>query len=75
MYVVITTKGRLMDEYFLGGTMLFQGISAREIRELVKCLEGTEKRYDRGETVCHSGAVIPAMSILKETIFGVIKQF
>lgn len=53
-----------MDYLFLSKTILFQGISPEELPELLHCLKGETRSYERGNIVYHRGDMVNAMGIV-----------
>ncbi|MGN1230511.1 MAG: cyclic nucleotide-binding domain-containing protein, partial [Anaerotignum sp.] len=53
-----------MDYLFLSKTILFQGISPEELPELLHCLKGETRSYQRGNIVYHRGDMVNAVGIV-----------
>ena len=53
-----------MDYYFLSKTVLFRGISAEEIREMLSCLRAEGKTYRRGETILQAGDTVTSVGLV-----------
>jgi len=53
-----------MDYLFLSKTLLFRGISSREIERMMGCLQGVTRKYAKGETVHHAGEHISTMGLI-----------
>ena len=47
-----------MNYKFLANTLLFRGVTPEEIERMIGCLEGHVKKYNKGETIYHSGEYI-----------------
>lgn len=46
-----------MNYQFLAKTLLFQGITPEEIKDMMGCLEGQKKIFDKGEVIYHVGEI------------------
>ena len=53
-----------MDYHFLSKTVLFRGISAAEIQEMLSCLRADRKTYRRGETILQAGNTVTAIGLV-----------
>ena len=53
-----------MNFDFLSDTMLFRGISAEEIQEMIGCLGAEQKSYSKGETIYRAGECIQSMGLV-----------
>lgn len=53
-----------MDYLFLSKTILFRGISPDEIKNMMGCLRGFTKRYEKGSIIHHVGEAIPTMGLI-----------
>ena len=53
-----------MDLQFLTNTPLFQGIGPEELSEMLTCLQGEARRYERGAQICRAGEPIHSMGLL-----------
>lgn len=53
-----------MDYGFLSKTLLFRGISPKEIEDMLPCLKAVTKSYSKGETIYHAGDTITAIGMV-----------
>ena len=53
-----------MDYQFLTKTTLFRGITPEEARKMMHCLDGEERSFSRGETVCRAGDAVAQMGLV-----------
>ena len=53
-----------MDYLFLSKTILFRGISPKEIQTMMGCLRGAIKTYPRGSLIHHAGETIHTMGLV-----------
>ena len=53
-----------MDFNFLSKTLLFRGITAEEIENMMGCLDGRCKHYGKGEMIYRAGDVIQSLGMV-----------
>ena len=53
-----------IDYSFLSHTMLFQGISEDEVKEMLSCLSAKIQTFQKNETIYHVGACVSALGIV-----------
>jgi len=53
-----------MDETFLANTILFQGTSPQEAKQMLSCLDAHEKSYRKGETILQAGSITENIGLL-----------
>jgi CRP-like cAMP-binding protein len=58
----------------LSGTALFRGIEETEFQGLLSCLEATERRFQKGETVLRRGDRTERMGLLLEGTVHIVRE-
>lgn len=53
-----------MDDTFLAGTVLFQGLTPSEAESMLSCLGAVQKSYEKGQVIFHAGDIIQTMGIV-----------
>lgn len=64
-----------MDFSFLSGTNLFQGISQEEIKQLLPCLGGQEKNFQKDEVIFYAGDTTTRMGLVLSGSVNIIVNF
>lgn len=53
-----------MKEYFLEKTILFRGTDLEEIKGMLKCLQGTERHFEKGDIIYNCGDTVRFMGMV-----------
>lgn len=75
--VVLTTnleKGEKMDAQFISETELFEGCSARETEEMLKCLGAQKKTFSKEAMIYHTGEKIQRMGLLLSGGINIVRN-
>lgn len=75
LYVVVTTKGCIMDFNFLSATPLFLGMADTEIQSVLSCLGYRERLYKKGEIIFHAGSTVHEIGLVESGSVNVIVNF
>lgn len=62
--MLLKRTGEKMDYLFLSKTILFQGITPEELPEMLRCLNGETRKYQRGNMIYRMGDIVSAMGIV-----------
>ena len=53
-----------METHFLENTILFRGVSESEIKEMLTCLGGDVRSFEKGCVIYHTGDVVQSLGVV-----------
>lgn len=64
-----------MNFLFLSNTILFHGTREQEIREMLSCLGGHEKKYKKDDIILHTGDAVTEIGLVESGSVNIVVNF